>query len=301
MLLAAGNHLHHRPRDMGVVDKAVVEAVELGAKTAFGEAACAALQRFAHETWAVQKEVAPAARSVQEGTELGQAVSKAVPGMLLSDLSNSTFSSLMSTGKVTAPFERLPFKGLLEGEFALPASEFHELQTGFSAFLGSFREANLTGKASRRQAFAGANAVFDQQVVPKLEQSGISVKRLNSDHGFAFKPAADLRLNENFQTRDGAVNLNTVGGMRSFLLASGGEDEMLRYVLREKLPGGFSDDFLKAPASMPLSAEQRTVMFKQAAQVPFYREMADPVLVKALESGAAIKVPAQLASRAAGE
>lgn len=36
------------------------------------------------------------------------------------------------------------------------------------------------------------------------------------------------------------------------------------------------------------------MMFKQAVQVPFYREMADPALVKALESGAAIKVPAQL-------
>ena len=276
---------------MGVIDKAVFKAVELGAKSDFGEAACAALQRFAHEIWSVQKEVASASRFLSEGAELRH---QAVPGMLPSDLSNSTFSTLLSTGKVTAPFESLPFKGSLEGEFALPASEFHELQTGFSEFLGSFREANLTGKASRRQAFARANAVFDQQLVPKLEQSGISVKRLNTADGSCFKPVADLQLNENFQAKDGTVNLNTVGGMRSFLLASGGDDDMLRYVLRDRLPGGFSDDFLKAPASMSLTAEQRTMMFKQAVQVPFYREMADPALVKALESGAAIKVPAQL-------
>ena len=261
---------------MGVVDKAVFEAVELGAKTSYGEAALSALQHFAHEIWSVEKVVAPAPGFLSECAELSPVVRKVVPGKLLSDLPNGTFSSLRSTGKVNAPFENLPFKGSLEGEFTLPASEFQELQTGFSAFLNSFRDANLTGKASRREAFARANTLFDHQLVPQLEQSGISVKRLNTDHGFAFKPVADLQLNENFLDRGGNVDLNTVGGMRSFLLASGGDDDMMRYVLRDRLPGGFTDDFLKAPASMSLTAEQRTVMFEKAVQVPYYRGMADP-------------------------
>ena len=98
---------------MGVIDKAVFKAVELGAKSDFGEAACAALQRFAHEIWSVQKEVASASRFLSEGAEL--APIQAVPGMLPSDLSNSTFSTLLSTGKVTAPFESLPFIRIVRG------------------------------------------------------------------------------------------------------------------------------------------------------------------------------------------
>jgi len=210
---------------------------------------------------------------------------------LVSNLSNANFKSLLTKGEIGLKPEYLLYSGNIDGRFALDATNFRNLHSSYSEFLDALKTANVAGKATRREAFDTANQIFEQKVMPDLQASGVKLDLASQNGFFALKPLYEVPMNNSLRTAYGALDMNTVGGLRTVIQNDvGGLAKQLKATLPDLDTKAFSD----LPAEQALSAEQRTGVLYASSMDERMRHLLDQSVVSRLNAGESVKVPLEL-------
>jgi hypothetical protein len=224
--------------------------------------------------------------------------------LALTALSFGSFHRLLAEERVVLTTENLPFAGHIVSELQVSKQTFQKLHSSYCRFLSLFKQANLAAKPERRAAFARANQVFDDVLVPELQEAGIFVDRSPIKTTSAFYHLQDLPLNSDFEWMGATVDLNTAAGIRSL---SGSNDSSITNTegrsRMEVLITSFAQSMLAlpqmaslltAPPTQQLTIEQRCMVFISAALAQNLQYICNQQIIASLYQGQSVKVPVQL-------
>ena len=214
--------------------------------------------------------------------------------LALTALSFGKFNRLLTEERVVLATNNLPFAGHIVSELQVSKQTFQKLHSTYCRFLSLFKQANLAAKSERRAAFAQANQVFDEVLVPELQEVGIFVDRSQIKTTSAFYHLQDLKLNSHFEWMGTTVDLNTAAGLRSLLNSD--KEVPITSFAKGILAWPQLAPLLTAPPTQQLTIEQRCMVFLSAALVRNYQCIAicDPAIIDSLYKGQSVTVPLQL-------
>jgi hypothetical protein len=248
--------------------------------------------------------IAPEAVAALEGetVNLLSAAAEKTGTSRIFNLAAARFPTIFSEQKVVteecaAPFvagsaeQSFPGIPTVRGEMSMSMDNFTGLENKFSGFLGQLKQANSVGNRAQRALFSRSLASFDEGVVPALRRAGIGVERVSDPRDVRAHTFLDMPLNSRFNT---VHDLNTIGGMRSYL-NSGAGDALLRSATADGwLSDGAMQTALRGPDEQVLNYRIRHGMFGAALRKPDIEVVADEGLLSTLRAGGTVKVPLHL-------
>jgi len=121
--------------------------------------------------------------------------------------------------------------------------------------------------------------------------AGVNVQRVHALEDVRFIPYFDVPLNSRF---NGIHNLNTVGGLRSYLDSNSGSNFIKVATEEGMMPANFAQTALSRPDREMLPYGSRYEMFRAALSQPEVEAVADPDILLSLRAGQTVELPMHL-------